>query len=352
MLEKYNLDIIKTNVEKTYIIDILYNNINFYNIKYQLINTLESLHELKKIIHNDTCDINKYTSSLTYYVIPHIIGISSILLIDPKLSYPIIIIKKNLKYYRNQVDVNNVVMYKLINYKKVYDKLTIIDGKFSNTLDDNKKIYFHIHDIYIYQNKKLYTEQLLNKYNLVNELDLFNSSTIIFDYPTLYKIDQLPLLIYDKIKDYNFKINGLIFVPERTGKTYIYINDQEFADLKNNNIYASYLKNYEYLKVPNIPLNIYNDCNLFVDPNKTKIFIIKKTKISDVYELYNFDNDQKINNSNLYIYINNSNYEDIAHIPDIKTSHYIKDLLNNVGFTKINCIFSPKFNKWIPKINL
>ena len=50
----------------------------------------------------------------------------------------------------------------------------------------------------------------------------------------LYNFSELPDLIFNKLKTTELKINGLMFLPEYTGKYYIYTNDNEFDELKNN----------------------------------------------------------------------------------------------------------------------
>lgn len=329
-----NIELLKLNNEKNYIIDLLYDNINFYNIKYQLISQIENLDELKQ---NE------------FYVIPHLLGIPCILILDNKFDCPIAIIKKNLKFYKNQININNIQMYKLYDLKSCkFNKKTIIDGKFS-IINDNSIIYC-IHDIYMYEDRKYFTELLIKKYKSCESLcDILNnsSSIITFKFVSLYTYDQLPMLIYEKIRNSKFKINGLIFLPIRTGKSFIYINDNEFSFIKSN--YADFLKKYEYLDVPDIPLNIYyDDCEKFVDNNKKKELLIKKTKISDVYELY----DIKINDEspNLYLNITQDNYIDIAHVPNIATSHFLKNKTDEINIFKCTCIYSPKFRKWIPII--
>jgi len=131
----------------------------------------------------------------------------------------------------------------------------------------------------------------------------------------LYNYSELPDLIFNKIKTTELKINGLMFLPEYTGKYYIYTNDTEFEELKNNT---------------NVSITIKKTNN-----SSLVEFFMKKTNIPDVYELY------ESNENNLI-------KEGIAHIPDMKTSHYFRTIFRNKNMIKINCIKSDRFNKWIP----
>jgi hypothetical protein len=112
--------------------------------------------------------------------------------------------------------------------------------------------------------------------------------------------------------DKNIKINGLMFLPELTNTHYIYINDSEFNELRNEKFDTKQLLSY------------------------TK-FLIKKTEVIDVYELYDsVDCNQRIG---------------IAHIPDMVTSHYFRDIFMNVESTFCQCIYSTKFKQWVPVCN-
>ncbi len=64
-------------------------------------------------------------------------------------------------------------------------------------------------------------------------------------------------------------------------------------------------------------------------------FFIKKTKIPDVYELYFESSYGNVK-------------EGIAHIPNMKTSKYCKELLQCQDMIKIKCVKSIKFKKWVP----
>jgi hypothetical protein len=319
---------------KNNIINILYSNINFNNIKYQLINSYEHLEYIKKN---------------NLYVMPHIMGINCLLIfieIENK-KYQCIINKKDLKFVQKNIDINKIKIYNFwINYacNELLDlyNLTIIDGKF---FINNNNLYYIISDIYVLSNIKLFNKMLVDKYKMIdNIISILNknlNNKFIIKISNLYQLNKLDDLIYNKIKNSKFKINGLIFYPEKSGKYYIYINDNDFNKLKNkeNNIEL-----YKHLNIPNIPNNISVKYQL--DENLIYNFVLKKTNITDVFEIYNLINSEKI-----YLNINSTNKIGIAHIPDIKTSHYCNFLsnINNIFISK--CIFNKKFKKWMPIIN-
>jgi hypothetical protein len=64
---------------------------------------------------------------------------------------------------------------------------------------------------------------------------------------------------------------------------------------------------------------------------------MKKTNTPDVYELFH------VNNINMK--------EGIAHIPNMTTSHFFRDLFRKNDMIRVPCLKSEKFNKWIPIMN-
>ena len=83
-------------------------------------------------------------------------------------------------------------------------------------------------------------------YNLINLADFIVPEPIKQNSPQFYELIRaflrnlesvqtsinsnfLDTIDYNKIQNTDFKINGLIFLPIRTGKYYIYINDNLFV---------------------------------------------------------------------------------------------------------------------------
>jgi hypothetical protein len=144
---------------------------------------------------------------------------------------------------------------------------------------------------------------------LNNNLDNLNFKLCdIYEYK-----DSLQLI--NSIKTSEFKINGFIFLPYFTNPHYIYVNDNEFEIFKNKTF---------SINASNIKSN-----NL-----SHSVFLMKKTNIPDVYELFN------VNDINIK--------EGIAHIPNIKSSHFFRDLFKKKNMIQVPCLKSEKFNKWVP----
>jgi hypothetical protein len=327
-----------TNITiKNAFLSAIYNYINLSNIRYQLLDSLKSLDVLKKE---------------QLYVTPHIMGVNCLIVFmeyDGKKCQAIIN-KKDLKHYQNQVNVQTIKMYNFwYNHRYANDlyPLSIFDGKF--ILNENNLTYL-ILDYYVLNGNKMLTKNIINKLDIMNNLlPTINSGLdkekTNFDIKMsgIYALDQLGDLVFNKIKNSKLKINGLIFLPERSGKTYIFINDIEFSQLRSNVLNTNISQKYVSLSVPAIPLkfSVKNQ----IDENVKETFVFKKTNVSDVYELYLHNDTNKI-----YLNIIPENKIGIAHIPDIKTSHYFKLLSNEKELFTNDCVFNEKFKKWMPII--
>lgn len=328
---------ITNNSIKDSIINMIYENLNVSNFRYQLLDDNKSFESIKKE---------------QLYITPHIMGVNCWLIfceIDGK-RYQCFINKKDLKFYQNQMNPNNYKLYNFwfdhINNKELYP-LTIFDGKFINNGTDPNNLTYLISDIYVKGGVKMLTSKLIDKiYDIETLLPKINNGLdqkFIIRGSSIYNMDQLGDLIFNKIKNSKLKINGLIFMPERSGKTYIYINDTEFIQLRSTS-YNNF-KEYVSLSIPAIPISMQCIPNQ-TDNQLVNEFVLRKTNISDVYEIYEYSNKDKI-----YLNLTKEQKVGIAHISDIKTSHYCKKMGDDLEIFINKCVYNNKFKKWMPIVN-
>jgi hypothetical protein len=212
---------------------------------------------------------------------------------------------------------------------------TIFDGKLIN---NNNSYIFIIQDCYYLMGKKIIDMdmkiKLLHLDNIFT-LHLKNTTTnFTFKLNKLYIYNELEKLI-DNLSNLLYTNNGLIFFPKKSGINVLHLENKIE---KNDN------KNCKIIEQNNniIEQKSYNIINNFVDFLKNrkysyeinginKILLLKKTLISDVYDIY--DDNIKIG---------------IALIPNLKISHMCNELLVDEKLVKFNCIYSNKFKKWIP----
>lgn len=285
------------------VLDKIYSNVNFQKIRYQILNNKSYLDEIKSSKHYITPHFQGYNYLLVFMVINNV-------------KYNLLIMK-NLKFWKEQNNIQDIKIYKFDTNNSYidYNTISIFDGKMIN---NSNKSSFIINDIYNKTMENLTLPEKLEQVNdILNKIKINDNHNFDCKVCRLYNFSELPDLIFNKLKTTELKINGLMFLPEYTGKYYIYTNDTEFDELKNNSN-------------NNVTITIKK-----TNTNSISEFYMKKTNVPDVYELY--DNDET-----------NIVKEGIAHIPNMKISHYFRNIFQNKNMIKINCIKSDKFNKWIP----
>ena len=120
----------------------------------------------------------------------------------------------------------------------------------------------------------------------------------------LYNYDELRNLIDTKMKNSIFQFNGITFLPQNNGRSYIFTeqNNNEENDICSN-------------------------------------LLVKRLR-TDVYNLYSLENSTSDNNIKRI---------GIAHIPTISCSHYCEKLFDNEDKQIImKCYYDKNFGKWTP----
>ena len=299
-------------------LDKIYSCVDLQKIRYQLINNRVYLDNIKSSQH---------------YITPHFQGYN-FLFGFVKLNgikYNLLIFK-NLKYKKDQNNMSEIKIYKFEVTSNTLDNLylgagTFFDGKLIQS-SSNKSSYI-IHDMYMLEGKSTQNMKLEDKLIKIDQvLSRFRPiESYNFDCKVcrLYTFAELPDLIFNKIKQSDLRINGIMFLPEFSSKYYIYTNENEFDEIKSSNL---------------SPITITKKSSGTASEVE---FYMKKTSTPDVYELYCTDDDNELDTN-----INSITKEGIAHIPNMSTSHYFKKIFRDKNMIKVNCIKSEKFNKWVP----
>ena len=261
-----------------------------------------------------------------YYVTPNYVGNNYIMIIKKYLNKlnAYIILKNDIKYKKIDIYNNNIKIFKLkinseyINLFNEYD-YSIFEGKEIKLKNNNT---FLIYDIYYYKGKKFFINKMEDKSIIINN-DLSSLNNILNSnfkilFIELFKYDDIKYLVYNHIYNNEYEMNGLLFLPERSGKKLLYINDNEFLNIKNNkdNLDLDKKSNYNSLD--------YDE----------KVFIILATNIIDVYNVYSIDDE--------------TNKIGIASVPNIELSHKLRKYFSKNDKLITKCIFDTKFNKWKP----
>lgn len=272
---------IKLIITKLY--DVLNNN---YNNNYVRITNNSDLSYIKQ---------NKYR------VAPNFYGKESFFFFFKIKSvfYNVLILKDDLRKDIQNINFNYIRIYKIkINIPKTYYNGTVFDGVIFNK---NKKTYFIINDLVI-NNGTLTNDTLDNKQNFTNELinDLNKNTDFVVVINKFFDIEQISSLYYDKIKNSEFDIHGMIFIDP----------------FKKNIIFNIYSNNIHSKSI-------------------TGVFNMKKYTLTDVYILECNDN-------------NKLKKWGIARIPNLKQSLYYQQIFKNKDNIKVKCLYNLRFNKWEP----
>ena len=305
---------------KMELLDYLYQSVDLYQLRYTIMKTTEHAQILKQ---------------QTYHITPHFHGYNYYLIFKKLKSSNIVsaylIYKLNLKFTREETIDNNVKIYE-INPTLLSDVNNNIINEYDNTIIDGKLVFkreqkiFLINDILYFKSSKFLTFKLEDKFqkidNDVNTLNNLFVDTFVIKIIKLYKNNEMNDLVFNKINNSDFKINGLTFLPIRSSRVYIYVNDNEFDSIKNS-------PNLEVLtEITNIKLNKNDDI-------QEKELLLQKTQIVDVYEVFTTDKKCRFG---------------VAAIPTIKISHTLRSYFENNDQLIINCRFDNQFLKWIPLI--
>ena len=196
------------------------------------------------------------------------------------------------------------------------------DNIFNGTLfetellkDNDEKWFLLISDIYSYGGSNVFTKQITERINLIN--DIFMNEYINDSFcnvcPIMIKkyfdYSDIDYIINDFIPNLNYRVRGLYFIPLKSSYAkilYFFNKENEY-------------KKINYRKSTNISFRI-----------------IKSLK-PDIYELY-------LNNETKDSIIKHS----FASIPNIKTSKWLKELTDKKNDVNVECYFNRDFKKWVP----
>jgi len=279
---------------KYHINNMIYNNINVYNYRYKIIDSVDTLESIKKNQDN-------------FYLAPHFQGYNFYLIFTKYNDFNtcVLVDKKNIKYKKEQVNLRDVNMYQLnVKCNSSIFKNTIIDGRIIRRNEDN---IFLIQDCYILENNKLLTERMNTKLENLDKYltEKFFDENLKINVLKLYSVNQINE-VSEKMKTSNYIINGFIFLPSRSGMSYIYVNNHEVELLKN--------------ELP-VSLKKYSE----------DVYIIKKTLMREVFDVIDMNTEKRLG---------------ILYIQDIKQSHYMRQLFKDKIFHKMKCKYNEKFKKY------
>jgi hypothetical protein len=128
----------------------------------------------------------------------------------------------DLKFNRKDINPNNIKIYKL----KISNPNNLNIDSYENTIFDGKLVFkkeqkiFLINDVLYYKNIKYLTQKLEDKLIFIddnlNELNEILDDNFELKSIRIYKYSDMSDLVYNKIRNSDFKINGIVFLPNRS----------------------------------------------------------------------------------------------------------------------------------------
>lgn len=270
--------------------------------------------------------------------------------------------------------------------RMIISRFNFPDELFDNTLlegemikDNNKKWIFLINDLYIYKNQSLENKNILKRLEVINNIfiDFKNDpdDVCLFQINKYFKYDKFNYLVNDYKKSLNYTCRGIYFKPLFFKFKNILFNFDDSLICKVHKV--KYQKGNEFITNKNKINQSHNNTNNSTNQNeiqsynsshnprhnphhnhtrnshtnengkvmshsnddKLKEFYIENTDLPDVYNLYKIDN-------NTF-----TDFFDIAYIPNIVSSNFVRDLFINKALNtkiKIECKYVSNFNKWTP----
>jgi len=306
---------------KNKIIDYLFTTINISSYRYNLLETTQQLNFLKLNEHYLSPNFKGYNYFLIFYRYLN-------------QSYCAAVDRKNLSYHREKVDIKKIPIYKI----KVMTSQSIFRG----TIMDCKLIknIMIIKDCFQIMGNMITDMDMFDKMNyldsiIMNQFQKDYCSNFTFKINKLYRYNMLNEVITNIIPKCSLDIQGLVFFPTKSGVSIIYVDKKQPSSETKVEITS-----IEPIEVVSSSYHMIHDLKNFLmsrvysyeTNGKKKNLLLKKTDISDVYELYDIaQNNDKLG---------------IAHIPNMKISSYCHENVNDINI--FQCIYSKEFNKWIP----
>jgi hypothetical protein len=322
--------------------------INDLDLKTKIIDYIFSIIELSKYIYNMLENVQQlnFLKTNEHYVSPNFKGFNYFLLFykfkdsiqkNKDSSYCIAIDKKNLSYHRSSIDVKKIYMFRV--------KMFAATPIFMGTLFDTKLIkdIMLVKDCYQLMGNNLCDMEMNEKMIYIDSIigTQFNKEycpNFKLKINKLYKYTMLEEIVKNVIPNSQLEITGLVFYPFKSGISYIFTEKSISEKPYNHNTnIISIVSNESYNMIHEIKNFLTSRVYSYETNGIKKILIIEPTEITDVYNLYDNNNDNHDYNQDKL---------GIAHIPNYKVSTYCRENIKNK--IKCLCIFNKQFNKWIP----
>jgi hypothetical protein len=252
------------------------------------------------------------------------------------IKYCVAIDRKKLSYHKEQIDIKNISVIQINpTISDTFYQGTIFDGKL---IKNNNDYIFLIQDcFYLMGNKILDMEmkQKINHLDNIFKVHFTKSSKYCanfnFKLNKLYEYSELKDFVYNILPTLSIPVNGITFFPKFSGINIVHIEKKNDKVTINNTNSIPKIDSPSYHIIHEF-VSFLKNRNYSYETGKIKELWLTRTQIPDVYDVSENDNSDKIG---------------IAHIPNLKISHYCDNNIKDKPI-KFKCVYCNKFKKWIP----
>jgi len=305
---------------KNKIIDYLFSTIDISKYRYNLLDSLQQLNFLKLNEHYLSPNFKGYNYFVIFYR-------------NNNVNYCVAVDRKNLSYHRDKIDINKVVIYKIrINTSPAIFRGTILDCKMIKNIMLIKDCFQMMGNMII--DMEMFEKMLYIDGIIMNQFQKDYCNNFTFKINKLYRYNMLNEVVNSIIPKCNMEIQGLIFLPKKSGISIIFIDKKQPEIAKVNIVSQSTtdtIASSSYHMIHDMKNFLLSRNYSYETVGKKKNLYVERTNIIDVYNVYENNKDDKIG---------------IAHIPNIKISQYCDDNIKDKELCQ--CIYHTGFNKWIP----
>ena len=314
---------------KNKVIDYLFNSIDISKYRYNMLDSMQQLNFLK---------LNEH------YISPNFKGYNYFIIFNKynNIPYCAVVDRKNLSYHRDKVDIKKIPIFKIkVMTSPSIFRGTILDCKLSKNIMIIKDCFQVMGNTIIDMDmieKMIYIDSII-----INQFQKDYCSNFTFKINKLYQYNMLNELIKNIIPKCSIDIQGLIFLPKQSGISIIFIdkvNQPLETKVEINTTKLENISNESYHMIHDLKNFLLSRTYSYELNGKKKNLLVERTEITDVYNVYD-------TNTLLPEYSNNTSEKlGIAHIPNMKVSHYCNKHIKEKEICM--CIFHNDFNKWIP----
>lgn len=348
-------------------------NIKSENVKKNILNTIESLTGIKIIQRHFNNFNDNHFKKLND--IPHLVSLKS-------NGNPYLLFLTRINFTNISIFIDKKIQPGYFLPRMIVSYFQFDDSLYSNTLFDGEMVKikgnkwnFILNDIYIHKNNNLSNQNIFNRldiiYNILNsDVNVNHYDICNFKLNKYFKYSEMKYMVEEYKPKLNYTCRGIYFTPLYFKfKKVLYnfdstlVNSVKRVKYQNNNEFmssnSSIIKNHNQNQNRNIPISIKKDepkntnIHEFINTNKKdtsrvlskdtskdtiKEFYIERTDMPDVFYLYDINTNERFTT---------------AYIPNISTSHYLKEIFKEVTIVtklKVNCKLIKKNNKdkWCP----